>query len=301
MRLRHRILSAAGLCAALVSGLLGGRSAAAFEPFVGTRSLGMGGGLRGAATGDTGPLLNPSGMSLIQSYNVEADYFFARVRDEHFLHASIVDSTSGYKLAGGLYYTYHTDNPDGPSAGHGHEAGLALSLPFGERVAIGGTMKYFRLAGDQAVGASTGGVTYDAGVTVRITESLSLGFVGANLKNLSLGQAPRALGYGVAFSPGADLMLVVDGVTNLTADMPLPRKGTRLSAGGEILLAKKVTLRAGGGYDGISQNGFFTAGLAAVSEAGTLDFGARQDAFRGGTAPRDTILAISFRLFVPQP
>ena len=240
-------------------------------------------------------------MSLIQSYNVEADYFFARVGDEHFLHASIVDSTSGYKLAGGLYYTYHTDNPDGPISGHGHEAGLALSLPLGDHVAVGGTLKYFRLGGDQATPASSGGLTFDAGATIRITESLSLGIVGANLNRLGLAQAPQALGYGLAFSPGADLLLVLDGVTNLTADPPLPRKGTRLSAGGELLLAKKVSLRAGGGYDGVSQNGFFTAGIAAVGEAGTLDFGVRQDAFSHGAAPRETILAVSFRLFVPQP
>jgi hypothetical protein len=301
MRLRHRFLAATGLCAALVLGLLGGRSAAAFEPFVGTRALGMGGGLRGAATGGSGPLLNPSGMSLIQSYNVEADYFFARVRDENFLHASIVDSTSGYKLAGGLYYTYHTDNPDGPTSGHGHEVGLALSLPLGEHIAVGGTLKYFHLSGDQATPASSGGLTFDVGATVRITDSMSLGIVGASLNRLGLGQAPRSLGYGLAFSPGADLLLVLDGVTNLTADAPLPRKGTRLSAGGELLLAKKVSLRAGGGYDGVFENGFFTVGVAAVSEAGTLDFGVRQDAFRNGAAPRETILAISFRLFVPQP
>ncbi len=74
-------------------------------------------------------------------------------------------------------------------------------------------------------------------------------------------------------------------MTNLTADAPLPRKGTRVSAGAELFLAKKVVLRAGGGYDGITQNGFFTAGLAAVSEAGALDFGLRQDAFQRGDSP----------------
>jgi hypothetical protein len=241
-------------------------------------------------------------MSLVQAYNVEADYFFARLRSGHLFHASIVDSTSGYRLSGGLYYTYHFDSPSQPPSSHGHEAGLALALPFGDHVSIGGTAKYFRLTGfEAAADGGTGGITFDAGVTVRPIPTLSIGAVGSNLRKLGLGTAPLAVGYGVALALGTDLMFVVDGVTNLTQDEPLPRKGTRLSGGGELTLEKKVALRAGGGYDGITQNGFFTAGVAAISEAGSLDFGLRQDAFRNGSAARETVFGASFRLFVPQP
>jgi hypothetical protein len=243
-------------------------------------------------------------MSLIQSYTVEADYWFAHVHDDNFLHASIVDSTSGYKVAGGFYYTYHTDNPAGPAAGHGHEGGLALSMPFGDHLALGATGKYFLLAGDQlAVSGGTGGYTYDVGVTVRPLRTLSFGVVGSNLRKLNVAVAPMSVGYGAAFSPNDILLLVVDGVTNLTADPPLPRKGTRLSAGAEVFLAKTVALRAGGGYDGVTRNGFFTAGFSAVSEAGALDLGVRQDAFRSdsSSSPRETIFGAAFRLFVPQP
>lgn len=300
MRLTTRVRA---ILSTWLLGMLAASPASAAEGFVGTRSLGMGESLRGAATSGTGPLLNPSGMSLTQSYNVEADYFFAHNGNNNYLHASIVDSTSGYKLAGGLYYTYHTDNPDGPPAGgHGHEVGLALSLPLGEHLAVGATAKYFRLSGDQtSLAGGTGGLTYDVGITLRPASVLSAGVVGYNLRDLNVGVAPQAIGYGVALSPTDFLLIAVDGVTNLTADSPLPRKGTRVSGGAELFLAKKVVLRAGGGYDGVTQNGFFTAGLAAVSEAGGLDFGMRQDAFQRGDAPRDTILGASLRLFVPQP
>jgi hypothetical protein len=292
------------LCVGLVvslMGLLAPSPASAAEGFVATRSLGMGETLRGAATSGTGPLLNPSGMTLTQSYNVEADYAFARTGDNNYLHASIVDSTSGYKLAGGLYYTYHWDSPDG-SSGHGHEVGLALALPFGEHVSIGATGKYFRLSGDQvSPGADANGFTYDVGITLRPANVFSLGVVGYNLRDMNVGVAPRAIGYGAALSPTDFLLIAVDGVTNLTADTPLPRKGTRVSAGAELFLAKKAALRVGGGYDGISQNGFVTAGLSAVSEAGALDFGLRQDVAQRGSEPRNTILGASVRLFVPQP
>ncbi len=288
------------LLAALM-GLLATSPASAAEGFVGTRSLGMGETLRGAATAGTGPLLNPSGMSLTQSYNIEADYFYARTGDNQNLHASIVDSTSGYRVAGGLYYTYHSDDP-GPTSGHGHEVGLALAVPFGEHVSVGATAKYFRLSGDQvSPGAMSSGLTYDVGITLRPANVFSLGVVGYNLRDLNLGVAPRSIGYGAALSPTDFLLIAVDAVTNLTADAPLPRTGTRVSAGAELFLAKKVALRAGGGYDGITQNGFFTAGLAAVSEAGALDVGLRQDAFQHGDSPRDTVFGASVRVFVPQP
>jgi len=273
------------------------------EAFGGTRALGMGGGLRGAATGGTGPLQNPSGMSLVQSYNLEADYLFARLRSGHLFHASIVDSTSAFKLSGGLYYTYHFDDPPTPPSSRGHEAGLALSMPFGEHVAVGGTVKYLHLTGFEAApDGGTGGVTFDAGVTVRLLTGLTVGVVGNNLRKLGLSSAPMAIGYGVALTMGPELQIVADGITNLTAEGQTPlRKGTRLSAGIEATLAKKVALRGGGGYDGVTQNGFFTAGVAAISEAGTLDLGLRQDAFQNGSAARETVFAASFRLFVPQP
>ena len=160
-----------------------------------------------------------------------------------------------------------------------------------------------RLSGlEAATDGGNGGFTFDAGATVRPLNGLTIGIVGSNLRKLGLSTAPMAIGYGAALIAGTDLIAVVDGVTNLTAEGQTPlRKGTRLSAGIEATLAKKVVLRGGGGYDGITQNGFFTAGVAAISEAGSLDVGLRQDAFRNGTAARETVFGASFRLFVPQP
>src|SRR6266481_731634 len=110
---------------ALLAGL--GR-ASAFDDYQGSRSLGLGGALRGAAAGGSGPLLNPSGMSLLRAYTVEAAYGHSTRRDSNFFHGSVVDSTSGLGLAGGLYYTYQSSTPEAVPAGHGHEVGLALAV-----------------------------------------------------------------------------------------------------------------------------------------------------------------------------
>jgi hypothetical protein len=293
----------------LSSGLVSA-PAQAFEGFVGTRALGMGGASRAAAASGTGPLLNPSGMSLLDTYNVEAayHYLFTSAGHDQFFHGSIVDSTSAYKVAGGFYYTYHADDPNGVVSGHGHELGLALSFPFGERVSVGGTLKYFNLSGDEQAVGSNDNFTADAGITIRPTKGFSIGVVGTNLRNLHTGVAPVTLGYGLAVTAIPDVLFVLDGVTNFTtvasfaADPPPPeRKATSVMGGGEVLLAKTVALRAGGGYDGVTQNGYFSAGLSGVSEAGALDVGVRQDAFREGSAPRETIAGVSVRLFVTQP
>ena len=279
--------------------------AAAFDEFPGIRPLGMGGASRAWAVGDAGPLLNPSGMSLLKNYTVEGDYAYGRLLSESVLHASIVDGTSTYNLGGGVYYTYHLVSPSGGPSGHSHDAGFALSLPFGEIVALGATVKYLRFEGDDAgAGDHTGGVTFDLGTTVRPGKGFSLALVGNNLVDLQNGEAPRGIAYGAAFIPIPSLLFALDGRTNLTADNKTGRKGTSVMAGGELTLLAKLGVRLGGGYDASTGNGYLSAGLSGLSEVGAFDAGLRQDVFQqslasGGDAPRETIVGVSLRLFVP--
>ena len=88
---------------------------------------------RAFAVGDAGPMLNPSGMSLVKNFQVlEGSYGYSSRLYAHTLHASMVDNTSGFGIAGGLYYNYHWPSPAAALSGHGHEAGLALSVPIAE-------------------------------------------------------------------------------------------------------------------------------------------------------------------------
>src|SRR5450432_4168633 len=138
--IRVRVVAAAALGCVLVLDFGFAGSARAFDDFEGTRAVGMGGSGRAWALADSAVLLNPSGMSLAKAYNVEASYAYGSRLREQFLHAAVVDSTSDTTLAGGLYYTYHIAHaPPAAVAGHAHEAGFALSLPFGTAVTAGGT------------------------------------------------------------------------------------------------------------------------------------------------------------------
>ena len=287
-----------------------GSTVRAFEEFTPTEALGMGGASRAWAVGDEGPLLNPSGMSLTKAYTIDGTYGHASRLSDQFLHASIIDSTSPFNLAGGLYYTYHSGNPSGgplnPTGGpvgHGHEGGLALSFPFGPFVSIGATLKYFKLEDGDVFNGNDGGLTFDVGATIRPTEIVSLGLVGTNLRDLGTSQATQAVGYGVALIPLTNMLVVADGLTRFTADNQTGRKGTSLMGGAGYTFLGKLAVRAGGGYDATTGNGYLTFGLSGISEIGAFDGGLRQDLSRSmlasGTEVRETVLQVSLRLFIP--
>ena len=266
--------------------------------------MGMGGGSRAWAVGDAGPLLNPSGMSLIKSYTIEGGYAYGRRLTENFLHASVVDGTSQYNLAGGLYYTYHHVALPGMVAGQGHAGGLALSLPFGEHVALGATVKYFRFYDADRLGLDQGGFTFDIGATVRPTAMLSLGVTGTNLYDLGNGYAPQAVGYGAALIAAPNLVVIADGRTTFTPDRYTQRTGTSGMAGVEYTVIQRIGIRLGGGYDAATNNAYLTAGLSGISDIGAFDAGIRQSVTEGQTAPgvlktHETMLGVGLRLFVP--
>ena len=293
-------------CAALLAialTLAVGATARAFEEFTPTEALGMGGASRAWAVADEGPLLNPSGMSLTKAYTIDGTYGYASRLSEQFLHASIVDSTSPFNLAGGLYYTYHSTSPTGGLSGHGHEGGLALSFPFGPYVSLGATLKYFKLEDADAFNGHDGGLTFDVGATVRPTQVLSLGLVGTNLRDLATSQATQAIGYGVALIPLTNMVVVADGLTRFTADNQTGRKGTSLMGGAGYTFWGKLAVRAGGGYDAATGNGYLTFGLSGLSEIGAFDGGVRQDLTRSmlasGAEVHETVLQVSLRLFIP--
>ena len=278
--------------------------ARAFEEFTPTEALGMGGASRAWAVADEGPLLNPSGMSLTKAYTLDGTYGYASRLSDQFLHASIVDSTSPFNLAGGLYYTYHSTDPSGGPSGHGHEGGLALSFPFGPYVAIGGTIKYFKLEGADAFDGRGGGLTFDVGATIRPIEIVSLAVVGTNLRNLGTSEATQAVGYGVALIPSPKLLLALDGLTRLSADNQTGRKGTSVMGGGSFTFFGKLVVRAGGGYDASTGNGYATVGVSGISDIGAFDGGLRQDLTGstlvvGGGETRETVVGVSLRLFIP--
>lgn len=266
----------------------------------------MGGALRGAATGDAGPMLNPSGMGLSRAYAVEARYQLTQNDSSQRPHFSIVDSTSGYRLAGGVYYTYLSAKP-GLLKRSGHEGGVSLAVPIGGFVYVGSQLKYLRLTtepqaapplGTAATQAKLNGFTFDLGITVRPVAQFSFGAVAYNLNDLKTDLAPLGGGLGASFSPVPQLTLTFDTVFDLTTYDDTKGTQTSLMGGAEFMTANGVAVRAGGGKNAMRDAGYLAAGASAVSELGALDLGFSRD-ISGGS--KFTVFAVSLRLFAATP
>ncbi|MBC8133839.1 MAG: hypothetical protein H7X95_12720, partial [Deltaproteobacteria bacterium] len=265
------------------------------------RGLSMGGAGRADARGGAAPLMNPAGMSLARVYTLEGGYQFMNRGGGHLVHTSVVDSTSGFNLAGAAFYTYRTASTPTGGTVSGHEPGLSLSFPFGDRVLVGVSGKYLRVSGGPAepdARNSHSGITADVGLIVRAGAMLTLGVAGYNLRDLSTVHAPVALGYGAALTPMPDFVIAVDGLHDFTTTDPSRGVTTSIGGGAEYTFQRRVVFRGGGGRDGRSRNGYVAGGIAGMSELGAVDFGFRQDVAGDYKA---TVFVVGLRLFVPQP
>jgi hypothetical protein len=278
------------------------RAHAATPPAPSPRAVGMAGNSRAAATGDSALSLNPSGMSLARYYVVEGAYLHDRVGDDkaHDFHLSVVDSTSGFNVAGGLYYTYLSDSPQDLPGRSGHEAGAALSFPIAGRFFLGATVKYLRLRNDDPVPEGTPGLIsgfgFDVGVTIKPIPLLGIGLVATNVTDANLGdRAPRTLGIGLGAGVTGELLLAFDAVYDITrgADRVWSYGG-----GAEYLFAKSFGVRAGLGRRGDTRAGVVAGGLSLISEVAALDVGVQQDL---GGDRKELLVGVSGRIFVPSP
>lgn len=288
---------------ALVWGLLATRAWAAAPQFTDARAMGIGDALRSAATGDAGPLLNPSGMALVRSYAAEAAYLFSSADNAHNGHASVVDSTSALGLSAGLAYTYTNSSPNARPHAQGHQGALALAVPLGERITFGGTLRYLRLTtdADESTGAAArkvSGFTFDVGATLRPSGNLSLGVVGYGLVDKKDPRAPLAVAGGASLSPVENLLLAFDAVLDFTTYDSSRGNQWSFMGGGEYSYARRFAVRAGGGHNAVTDNGYVSGGFSALSDGGALDFALRRDV--SGPLP-STYVGVALRLFVGAP
>jgi hypothetical protein len=342
------------LCAALFGAAFGApfameKAAHAAEPMVGIRSLAMGDSLRGLASGAEGTLLNPSGIAVTRQFAATGFYSLRAQSLGHFLHASVSDSVTQKYLALGVYNSYFHETPhfsyllpEGGASNRvvlvrgndivrtGNEAGIVIAVPFGDRFAIGGTLKYGYYSlrsqlhaadvppdftyqnplidGDHSVDLGSAGhvISFDVGATLRLFEELRIGVVGHNLW-AHAPELPTRLGIGLSYRFSERLLVAADAVidfngtqmctafaeTGLCSDSQ-QRTTYRLGGGGEYVAAGVVPLRLGYLYDGDLGAHHVSGGLGYFDSARgfSLDLSLRQQV-SGGT---ETVALIGFRI-----
>lgn len=313
--------------AVVVSALLAGAGEARAQyDFVGVRALGEGEAVRASASGAESVLTNPAAMSLARQYVIEANYAINIEQLGHHAHVSITDSVTS-RVAAGLFYTYINASPklgfdwaggrveSTTISRQGHAAGLALSLPLGDKFIIGATIKYLHIDTTAPLPApavpkeitldSVNGVTFDLSILVRLGEKFRITAIGYNLWDHGSRESPLSLGLAVGFSPIPQLTINFDAVTNFTGyksysldptgKVVLDTRVTgRLGPGIEWLIANKVPLRAGVVYDSGLPGTFLTVGLGYVSTSWGVDLGYRAKV-QGGI---ENFLGVGVRIFI---
>jgi hypothetical protein len=308
MRLLPRLLTALSLAA--VSSIPAIARADSLEASS-LRALGMGGASRGAAAGSDAPFANPSGLSVLREYVMEAGYAYTPDEAAHVAHLVLADNRTSW-LGAAPAYTYVRAAPDSAASTRRHELALALSAAVAGKLMLGATGKYLwihdelpagPLPTDVAIERDNKGFTYDVGLTLEASPAVHIGAVGYNLRDLHTPHARRGVGGGLALTPGASLMVAADTVVTFKSTDGRENVASYLG-GAEYQVLEWLALRAGGGYDGLRESGYVSGGLSALSvERGgadvtgaSLDFGFRQDV-SGKT--QVTTFGVALRIFIP--
>ena len=302
-------------------------TARAQSDFVGVRPMGMGEAQRATATGASGPLMNPAGMSLVRQYVIEGMYGIKVETVGHHANLSVVDSITA-RIAAGLFYSFIYETPKlgfnwaGGTIGSeqltrsGHAAGLSLSVPLGDRFILGATAKYLHIdttaplpmgtVPDHLTLDSVNGVTFDIGMILRLGERFNIGLVGYNLWDHGSRESPLSLGIGLAYVPIPSLSINFDTVINftgyqhyrldaMTGKVSLDQRTTaRLGPGIEWVAGNKVPIRAGVVYDSGLPATYLTVGLGYLSSAFGVDLSYRAKV-QGGI---ENFLLFGIRIFI---
>ena len=311
----------------LVSLVAAASPARAQYDFVGVRAMGMGEAQRATATGASAVLMNPAGMSLVRQYVIEGMYGIKIETVGHHANLSVVDSITS-RVAAGLFYSFIYETPkigfqwaggkvDSEQITRtGHAAGLALSIPLGDRFIIGATAKYLHLdttaplpmgaVPDHLTLDSVNGVTFDVGMILRLGQTFNIGLIGYNLWDHGSRESPLSLGIGLAYVPIPALSINFDTVVNftgyqnyridmMTGKVTLDQRTTaRLGPGIEWLAGNKVPLRVGVVYDSGLPATYVTAGLGYLSTAFGIDLSYRAKV-QGGI---ENFLMLGIRIFI---
>jgi hypothetical protein len=268
------------------------------------RSLALGGAQAALGSSTTGLYLNPANLALARVYHFEGLAAFGPEARRQSYGGAIVDSVlNRYRLAGGFGGSWSIMDPDGIRRTW-TDLRVGMAYPLGDRLSIGLGGRWLRV--DQAVasgplGASLASdgtrgqplfneLTFDAGATVVVTDSVRIGAVGKNLTNPGTSLAPTTLQGGLGFLT-RDVAIEANGMLDFTT---FRSTKMRLMVGGELFLADRFAIRLGYRFDDGTKAHAVSTGVGYIDRKWSIELGARRDV--AGDRP-STLLNLSLRYF----
>lgn len=256
------------------------------------RSAAMAGALRAVGNSTTAMFLNPAAMVETRVYHIEA---LAQVSPEarrQVYSGVVTDSVTG-RLAGGLSVSGGFVDPDGIDRSY-LDARVGIAYPVSDRLFVGLTGKYEKIFQEGTLrtgglGAShvSGGLvdaegggrlpvvdefTFDAGVAVRVSDSVFIGALGQNLTFPGNSLLPTSVGGGLGigtsdFSVEGDVL----GDFHSYAETTM-----RVMIGGEYLAGDHFPLRLGYRWDQGAGTHAISAGTGYVGKELAIEAAVRR-------------------------
>jgi hypothetical protein len=276
------------------------------------RATAMGGAMRALGNGTTALYTNPADLALTRVYHLEALAAIWPEARRQTYGATIVDSVTG-RLAGGIGGHYGVQDPDGLQR-KWTDLRLGLAFPFSDKLFAGLGGHYLKLRQDGLVppfgasAASSGlsgvaivdGFSFDAGLTLKPSDSLSIGVVGVNLTNPGNGFMPTSFGGGIGYG-NDDLTIegdVLADFTTYTGADGTSRTTARAMAGIEYLAADHYPLRAGYRFDQGAHTHAISGGLGYVDRQFSVEVSVRRSVSGPDAASPATAVVIGLQYFI---
>ena len=264
------------------------------DDLLGPREIAVGEAMRGAATGASSIGLNPAGLPLNRELVFEGGYGYRASDSASLVGVSACDSTN--LVPGCFFYDYAGSSPDlgGMAMSRTtHIAGATLSKMLVPRVMVGITTKYFRYSSTAMPDDKASGFVFDAGGTVRLTDTINLGLSGQNLLSTDKSDwFPRAFGGGVLARPIPTLALSFDSRWKVNG-------GARYGGGAELFIRggdMGYPVRVGTVHDNGLGATYVTGGIGIANIKWGIDLAARREV-KGGD---ETLILASMRFYGPR-
>jgi hypothetical protein len=267
------------------------------------RSVGMGNAQQVFGGSTTAVFVNPANLPLYRVYHLEGLASLSPEARRQSYGGAIADSSTS-RLAGGFGGTWSQMDPDGIKRQFA-DLRLAIAYPLGDRLHLGVTARYLRVAQKVSGGplgaslASDGtredpifsSFTFDAGAAVQITENIRAALSGRNLTAPGTGLAPLAMAGGIGYS-NQTVTIEADSLVDFTT---FGSARARAMIGAELLVADRFPLRAGYRYDAGMKTHAASLGLGYIDRKFSVELGGRRDVVADHPA---TLLSLGVRFFI---
>lgn len=251
------------------------------------RSAAMAGALRASGSGTPSMFLNPANLAAAKAYHIEGVAQLTPEAARQAYGAIIMDSITN-RLAGGVSFVGSFLDPDGIDRTT-LDIRIGLAYPITDRLILGLGGRYVRAtqlgAGPFGNSKISGGLlegdgrspfvataTFDAGLTIKLSEGFVLSAVGQNLTYPNNGVMPTTMGGGMAFT-ASGFTLEVDGIADLNS---WGKPSGRVMVGTEYVIKEQFPIRAGYRFDSGADQHSLSVGLGYITREFSVEAAVRR-------------------------